>query len=157
MPQELGWRPANDAAGGFEEVDDEHPLPVYIARVPVMARGAPIFPQPFSYPLAGSVAMLVKNAQGFLNSVIATNINAAVRYLQVFNQSTAPAANQVPVLSLPIPAGSATVPGALTLGSDILGVDGFYLTNGIALGVSTAAGLYTAATATDHAVGGMFT
>lgn len=150
MPTELGWRPADGFQGGFDAVDEQNPLPVMVMRP------TPFYPQPFTYPLVGSVSMLVKNAQGFLNSLIATNINAAIRYLQVFSQNTAPATGNVPVLSLPIPAGSATAPGVWTLGDDFLGKDGLWLVGGIAIGVSTTAATFTAATATDHMVSGTF-
>lgn len=151
MPTELGWRPADGNMGGFDAVNDQNPLPVAVMRT------SPYYPQPFTYPLAGSVAILLKNAQGFLNSLIATNVNAAIRYLQIFNQTTVPATGNVPVISLPIPAGSATVPGQWTLGDDFLGKDGLFLSAGIAIGVSTTAATFTAATATEHTVNGTFT
>jgi len=132
------------------KVSDTNPLP--FKRVPTNGR----YPFPFTFPLAGSVQVLVKNATGYLNSVAVSNINASVRYLQIFNQSTAPASTQVPILSFPIPAGTATVPGSFVLGTDFLGDDGLYLTNGIAIGISTAAASFTAATTTDHTLNGTF-
>lgn len=156
MPQELGWRPAQDQQGGFDVVSDENPFPVQIIRTPPQTHGPPNWPQPFSFPLAGSVSILLRPAAGFLNSIMVSNVNAAIRYLQIFNQTTAPASTQVPIFSFPIGAGSATVPGVLILGIDILGPEGLYLSSGIAIGVSTAAATFTAATAGEHAVAGTY-
>ena len=157
MPIELGYRMANEQQGGFDVVTDENPLPVYLVRMPVLARGPSINPVPFTFPLVGSVAMVIKTAQGYLCSVVVSSVNAGIRYLQIFNQTTAPVSAQVPVLSIPIGAGTATVPLILILGYDILGPEGLYLATGIALGVSTTAATYTAATASDHVVSGTFT
>lgn len=78
-----------------------------------------------------------------------TNINAAIRYFQIFNTTGA----TTPVLhSFPIPAGSGTVPGLLELGEDILGSNGIYLSTGITWGISTTHASYVAATASDHNV-----
>lgn len=96
------------------------------------------------------VDLSVKASAGNLFSIVASNINAAVRYLQVHNKASAPSSGNTPVLSLPIPAGSATVPGYLTLGREIFGEGGSYLSTGIAIGISTAEATFTAATTTDH-------
>ncbi len=96
------------------------------------------------------VDLSVKATPGNLLSIVATNKNAAVRYLQVHNKASAPAGADVPVLSLPIGAGTANNPGILTLGRDVLGQGGKYLSTGIAMGISTAEATFTAATTTDH-------
>lgn len=101
-----------------------------------------------------SVAISGKPSAGNLLSIYASNINAAVRYLQVHNKASAPAATNVPVLSLPIPAGSATVPGSIKLGREMFGEGGKYLSTGVAIGISTTEATYTAATATDHDIYG---
>lgn len=156
MATELGWRPANEAVGGFEPVNDENPLPIANMRLSPFLNGAILVaPRPFSFPLAGSVSMLIKNAQGFLVSVAAYNFNTAVRYLQVFDLNRAPASGDVPRMSFPIAAGSAVAPEKVELGDMILSKDGLYCAQGIALGISTAAATYTAATATDHMVAGL--
>lgn len=149
MPTEIGWRPANGLDGGFDPVNDENPLPVQLVRP------QPFFPQPFTYPLAGSVSILVRNAGASLRSVTATSINASLRYLQIFNQRTAPATGDTPVLVFPLPAGSATNPGYVSVTAADLGDDGLQATTGLAIGVSTTAATFTAATATDHIVSGM--
>jgi len=103
-----------------------------------------------------SVAIAVKGSAGNLMSVYVSNINAAVRYLQIHNKATAPANPDVPIWSFPIPAGSATVPGTLELGEDFFGSCGKNLATGIAVGISTTAATYTAATTTDHCVNGSY-
>jgi hypothetical protein len=110
---------------------------------------------PFNAVL-NDVDISVKATSGNIGSLAASNINAAVRYLQIFNKSSAPANPDVPVLSFPIPAGSATVPGYLSLGMDELGAAGLNLATGIAVGVSTTAATFTAATTTDHVVMGRY-
>lgn len=96
------------------------------------------------------VDLAVKTSAGNLFSITVSNVNAAIRYLQIHNKASAPAATNVPVISLPIPAGSATVPGYLTIGRDQLGPAGYYLVTGIAIGISTTNTTFTAATTTDH-------
>jgi len=44
----------------------------------------------------------------------------------------------------------------VTLGSDFFGNNGLALSTGIAIGISTAATTFTAATTTDHVVTGMY-
>ncbi|MEO5627486.1 MAG: hypothetical protein ABIQ89_01200 [Candidatus Saccharimonadales bacterium] len=110
---------------------------------------------PFQASLT-SVAISAKAAPGNLLSVRVSNINAAVRYLQIHNKASAPASTEVPVISVPIPAGSATAPAFVELGANFLGTNGLSLTTGVAIGVSTAAATYTAATTTDHVVNGMY-
>ncbi len=97
-----------------------------------------------------NVALSAKATAGNLFSIYATNINGAIRYLQVHNKASAPASTNVPVISLPIPAGTATVPGSLKIGRDILGEGGHYLDTGVSIGISTTEATFTAATTTDH-------
>lgn len=112
-------------------------------------------PQGFIAILSSSVAISVKATPGNLFSVSATNINAAIRYLQVFNKASAPATNDVPVFEWPIPIGSTTIQ-TTTQGRDFFGQGGYYFTAGIAVGISTSGTNYQAATATDHIVQGTF-
>lgn len=102
------------------------------------------------------VDIAAKGAPGNLLSIRATNINAAIRYLQIHNKATAPAGGDTAALSIPIPAGSATAPAVVTLGNEFFGNNGLFLTTGIAIGISTAATTFTAATTTDHVVTGMY-
>ncbi len=96
------------------------------------------------------VDLAAKASAGNLFSIIATNTNAAVRWLQIHNKATAPASTNVPVLSLPIPAGTANNPGYLRLNRSDFGEGGMYLSTGVAIGISTAEATFTAATTTDH-------
>lgn len=96
------------------------------------------------------VDLSVKASAGNLFSITCSNINAAVRYLQIHNKASAPANPNVPIISLPIPAGSATSPGYLSLTREDFGQGGIYLSTGIAIGISTTEATFTAATTTDH-------
>jgi hypothetical protein len=89
----------------------------------------------------------VKAAPGNLLSVVATNENAAVRYLQVHNKASAPGAGETAVVSYLIPAGSGTAPGRIQLNAADFGINGLHCTIGVALGISTAIDTFTAATA----------
>lgn len=102
------------------------------------------------------VDISAKAAPGNLLSIRATNINAAIRYLQVHNKASAPSGGDTALISIPIPAGSATAPAVVTLGNEFFGNNGLYLSAGVAVGVSTAATTFTAATTTDHVVTGMY-
>ena len=108
------------------------------------------------FAVLDDVDISVKATKGNLKSIVVTNINAAIRYLQIHNKASAPASTNVPVLSIPIPAGTATVPGYLEIGTEVLGEDGIYLNTGVAVGISTAAGTFTAATVTDHTINGIY-
>lgn len=102
------------------------------------------------------VDISAKAAPGNLLAIRATNINAAIRYLQIHNKASAPAGGDTALISIPIPAGSATAPAVVTLGNEFFGNNGLSLTTGIAVGISTAATTFTAATTTDHVVTGMY-
>ncbi len=77
-------------------------------------------------------------------------MNAAARYFQINDKANAPANPNVPILSLPIPAGSATVPGYLEIGANVLGEGGLWCATSIPYGISTTNGTFTPATTTDH-------
>lgn len=100
---------------------------------------------------ATSAAVSVKASAGAIYSVHASNSNAAIRYLQVFNKASAPALNDVPAHSFPIPAG-----GSILIGTDFFGPNGGYGSSGIAVGVSSTNATFTVATAADHNLNGMF-
>lgn len=56
-------------------------------------------------------ATLVKAGSGLLKSIQASNINAAVRYLKVYDKATAPTVGtDVPILTLALPQGAGAVP-----------------------------------------------
>jgi hypothetical protein len=95
---------------------------------------------------ASSVAVSVKSTPGNIKSVYAVNTNAAARWLLVFNKASAPASNDVPIFSFYIPATT----GVVEIGSEFFGEGGFYMSAGIAIGISTDGTKQAAATATDH-------
>jgi hypothetical protein len=51
-------------------------------------------------------ATLVKAGATFLHSIDFTNINAAVRYLKLYNKATAPAETDTPKLRIALPGGA---------------------------------------------------
>jgi hypothetical protein len=106
---------------------------------------------PLTFGIFGTdVDLAAKGSAGNLFSIYATNINATVRYLQIHNKATAPANPNVPILSLPIPAGTSTAPSSIKLGREFFGEGGLYLSTGVAIGISTTEATFTAATITDH-------
>ena len=81
---------------------------------------------------AGTNATSVKNAAGNLYSITASNINAAVRYVKLYNKASAPTVGtDVPVITIPIPAGgTVNIP---------FGTQGYRFATGIALAITTGA------------------
>jgi hypothetical protein len=78
----------------------------------------------------------------------ASNANASVRYFQIFDSAAAPVAGQVPVVQFILPPSG----GDRGFGEDMFTVSGIGFQFGVAWGVSTTRGSYTAATAADHDV-----
>lgn len=99
----------------------------------------------------GSVTKaVVKSSGGNVWSIYATNTNAAIRYLQIHNKSTAPAATEVPVRSWIIPAGSATNPGSCMFSTTYL-VGSHRNETGLGVAISTTQTTFTdSATAAEH-------
>jgi len=97
------------------------------------ATTTPATPTPSAVNSAASTnATAVKTSAGTLYSITASNTNAAVRYLKLYNKASAPTVGtDVPVLTIPIPAGSVvTVP---------FGSQGYRFATGIALAITAAA------------------
>ena len=90
-----------------------------------------------------------KASAGVLYGIDVTNINAAVRYFQIFNST---GGTGTVLMSFPIPAGTSTAPARLTLGPSYWGPNGLYLSTGLTWGISTTQATYTGATTTDHNV-----
>jgi hypothetical protein len=80
-----------------------------VASIDGKTLGAPL--ASFTDSAGSTNATNVKNAAGRLFSIVATNINAAIRYLKIYNLAAAPNVGvDVPVMTIPIPAtGSAVV------------------------------------------------
>lgn len=104
--------------------------------------------------MGNDVDISVKAAPGYLMSVYVTNENAAVRFLQLHDKASAPVNPNAPVMSLPIPAGTANNPGVLKLGAEHFGPAGRQCAVGIAIGISTTETTFTAATTTEHSISG---
>lgn len=105
------------------------------------------------YKDAGTVTKaVVLNTSGNVYSIRFTNANAAVRYLQIHNKATAPAAAETAQEYFVIPAGTATQPAVLTLGVNEL-APSIYCSTGIGWAVSTTSTAFTdSATASDHTI-----
>lgn len=97
------------------------------------------------------IDIAVKTSPGLIFSLSANNANANARYLQIFNKASAPALNDVPIHSWLMPTGT-----QILIGSDFFGSNGAYCSTGVAVGVSTTNATFTAATAADHNVNGMY-
>jgi hypothetical protein len=98
--------------------------------------------------VGAAVTKVVKNSPGRLYAYSCMNLNASIRYFQLFNSTTTPGGGATPLESWPVlPTG-----GLLILDSIFVGTLGTYYTSGIAWAFSTTALTYTAASATDAVV-----
>ena len=73
-------------------------------------------PLPYSLLSAGSGdgdAAVIKSKGGRVYTIAATNVNAAVRYLKLYDKATAPASTDTPVFRLAVP--GATTGGGFTV------------------------------------------
>ena len=96
---------------------------------------------------ASTNATSVKASAGTVNHIVVNNINAAVRYLKVYNKASAPTVGtDTPVLTLAIPAGSVQ--------SIDLGSRGLRLGTGVAYALTTGIAVADtgAVAASEHAV-----
>lgn len=97
----------------------------------------------------------IKGSAGNVWSLAVYNANAAVRYVQLHNKATVPLATEVPLLSHPVPAGTANNPGVLILTESHL--QGLRFGTGIGFAVSTTIGTFTdSATAAEHSIEVMY-
>lgn len=108
---------------------------------------------PSTYKDAGTVTKAnIKASAGNVFSFYITNENAAVRYFQLHNKATAPAAAETAQLYFPIPAGTAAAPTVLIIGVDFFAPSERFAT-GIGWAISTTATTFTdSATASEHDV-----
>jgi len=74
---------------------------------------------------------VIKASAGTIWSIVASNINAAVRYLKIYNSSTVTVGTTTPALTFAIPAG-----GFINITG---GVNGFRFGTGICIGITTGA------------------
>lgn len=110
-------------------------------------------------PLTQVTKDLVKATYGHVSSLFASNANASLRYLQLHNKASPPAGGDVPVYSIPIPAGAAAAPGMIILDQVFFSAlqredaQGGHFPLGIGVAISTTFGNFTdSATAADHVV-----
>ena len=96
-----------------------------------------------TYRVLGTLPGNAKASPGSVLSVSCTNLNAATRYLQIFNSTGAPSGT--PLESYPVYGNG----GVLILDSAYFGASGLPLSTGITFGFSTTALTYTAGTGTD--------
>lgn len=93
----------------------------------------------------------LKASAGNVFSVLITNANAAVRYFQIHNKATAPAATDVPVISIPVAPGTGAVIPPLVIGENFLTRGGYYCSLGVGWAISTTFATFTdSATNTEH-------
>lgn len=102
------------------------------------------YPTPSYGQALAAVSGVVKTTSGRLQSFKATNRNGAARYLQLFNSSSAPAANASALDEFYVAPTSMII-----IGTDFFSLAGVLFSTGIAWGFSTTSGTYTAATAAD--------
>jgi len=98
--------------------------------------------------LVTKALILTGNRQAF--SFTATNRNSGIRYFQLHNKATAPAASDVPLLVFMLPGGSTTT---VTIGNQFFTDAGVNFPLGLGWAVSTTVGTFTdSATANEHEV-----
>lgn len=80
----------------------------------------------------GDDANVIKDAPGRVTSIMATNVNAAVRYVKLYDKATAPTTSDVPVFR-------GAIPGATTGGGFVfpLPPTGLIFRNGIGIRLVT--------------------
>jgi len=97
-----------------------------------------------NFAVAASGSVIATPA--FLYSLSCFNNHAtAVRYIQIFNRTTAPSVGDTPVFSFPIPAQQGFV-----LEESFFTNNGYFFNTGIAWGISSTAATYTAGLAADQ-------
>jgi len=82
MPTAIGWRPADPTRGGFDEVDDENPLPVYVppGQPPLVVQGRLVFIGPVIVPgIAAADALDANDQMGTVFSIAVPLAGAIVK------------------------------------------------------------------------------
>lgn len=95
--------------------------------------------------LGTSAGTFIKASAGSLYGISCVNLNVSTRYLQLFNKTTAPVANDVPIESHAVYGNG----GELVLGQDYFSINGLDFATGISWGISTTPLLFTAAMASE--------
>lgn len=89
---------------------------------------------PYSYISAGTSnqdSQVAKNGAGQLYALYLTNINAAVRYVKIYDKATGPTSSDTPVLRLAVPGNAAGAGGAVPI------PPGCVFANGISIRITT--------------------
>lgn len=146
-----------DVARNIKTHEQYAPLAEDNANQVIATQVRPVFGSTYSpsvyAPMTQVTKSLLKSTGGNVFSAYVTNDNAAVRYFQIHNKATAPAATDVPYLSLKIPAGTANNPGVLILDDAFFSKGGRYCNVGAGWAISSTFGTFTdAATASEHIV-----
>ena len=89
-----------------------------------------------------------KSGAGLLQSFTVSNVGATLVWFQIYNSTGTTTGS--PLLSFPVPAGSATVPGILSISSPFFSSNGLYFSTGITWAISTVQSTYTAGTAANY-------
>lgn len=95
--------------------------------------------------LGANAALNVKAASGSVFSLYCYNANAADRFLQLHNLTTAPTGGETPKLSFQVPSG-----GSIVIGTDFFTAVGVPFSTGISFAFSTTRNTYTAGSAADQ-------
>ena len=106
--------------------------------------------------ISGDATNIVKASPGRLYGLVVTNENATVRYVQLHDKTVVPVNPDVPIMSIPVPAGTAAAPTVLVLGTDFFGPAGLTFAVGIAVGVSSAKATFVQPTDADHQIAATF-
>jgi hypothetical protein len=121
-----------------------------VAKIAVAPIASGVYSPTLAANFSTATAVNLKGSPGNVFSAVVTNANAAARYFQIHNKASTPVTNDVPVLSIPIPAGTAAAPSILKLGAETFSMSGVNLATGVSWAISTAVGTYQAATNGDH-------
>lgn len=97
--------------------------------------------------IQASAGEAIKTSAGRLFSFACWNYSTSLRYLQLFDRTTAPAG--APLKVYPIYPANTNGPGGFFLDRNFLGTDGAAFATGICWGLSTTLATYTAAATTD--------
>lgn len=81
---------------------------------------------------ANQDAQVIKAAPGILNHLSVSNINAAARYLKLYDKSTGPTSGDTPVQTILVPAAQARTIDFTSLGLAFAAGISFRLTTGVA-------------------------
>ena len=102
--------------------------------------------QPVVTYVGATLTGTIKDTPGSVFGVHCINANAAVRYLQLYNQAGG-APSGAPLVEIAIKAGDSN-----TVGAELFTSNGAGFSLGIVFGFSTTKGSYVAGTAADHSL-----